>query len=101
MTSRISSGAGDRDPARKDSYAQWVARAIALARSADRQVISLFESSVPEPKALLRSIRAATCATHDLTCGGENSLFPSRHPRGRTSAKKRERAITIHESHYH
>lgn len=38
----------------RQSYAQWVRRALGLARSGDDAPISLFESSVPEPRALLR-----------------------------------------------
>lgn len=46
----------------RQSYAQWVREAIALARGKGRPVISLFESSVPEPRALLRKAIQATTA---------------------------------------
>lgn len=36
------------------SYAQWVRQAVAMARARDGDVVSLFESSVPEPRELLR-----------------------------------------------
>ena len=36
------------------SYAQWVGQAVAMARARDGDVVSLFESSVPEPRELLR-----------------------------------------------
>lgn len=39
-----------------ESYAQWVSRAIRRARSSDGDVITLFDSSVPEPKALVRQV---------------------------------------------
>ncbi len=42
----------------EQSYAQWVRRAIALARGRDGGLVSLFESSVPEPRALLRQVVA-------------------------------------------
>lgn len=54
-------GSGDKSLASpRKSYAQWVARAIRLARSRTTPLVSLFESSVPEPKALLRSAVSAT-----------------------------------------
>jgi len=37
------------------SYAQWVRGALAKARAHDGQAVSLFESSVPEPRELLRT----------------------------------------------
>jgi aspartate/methionine/tyrosine aminotransferase len=37
------------------SYAQWVRGALAKARTHDGQAVSLFESSVPEPRELLRA----------------------------------------------
>jgi len=45
---------------RRQSYAQWVRQAISLARGKGDPVVSLFESSVPEPRALLRAAIAAT-----------------------------------------
>lgn len=42
-------------PPRGGSYSQWVNRAITLARGTDRRIVSLFESTVPEPRAALRS----------------------------------------------
>lgn len=42
------------------AYAQWVAAAVALARQAPRPIVSLFESAVPEPRALLRQAVLAT-----------------------------------------
>lgn len=43
------------------SYAQWVSRAVAIARGAQgRPVVNLFESSVPEPRDLLRTAVLAT-----------------------------------------
>lgn len=50
----------ESDPAAKatnpvsDSYAQWVRRAIAMSRARGGETVSLFESSVPEPRELLR-----------------------------------------------
>ncbi|MES2495673.1 MAG: pyridoxal phosphate-dependent aminotransferase [Pseudomonadota bacterium] len=38
-----------------ESYAQWVRGALAMARSRSGQAVSLFESSVPEPRELLRN----------------------------------------------
>jgi aspartate/methionine/tyrosine aminotransferase len=38
-----------------ESYAQWVRGALAMARTRDGQAVSLFESSVPEPRELLRN----------------------------------------------
>ncbi|MCG2842077.1 pyridoxal phosphate-dependent aminotransferase [Sandaracinobacter sp. RS1-74] len=38
----------------QDSYAQWVRRALAMARARPGDTVSLFESSVPEPRELLR-----------------------------------------------
>lgn len=43
----------------QDSYAQWVRRALSLARGRPGRTISLFESSVPEPRDLLRQTVAA------------------------------------------
>lgn len=37
-----------------DSYAEWVRGAIGKARSRDSQTVSLFESSIPEPREMLR-----------------------------------------------
>ncbi|MBY8821912.1 pyridoxal phosphate-dependent aminotransferase [Sphingomonas colocasiae] len=39
-----------------ESYARWVRGALAVARARDGQAVSLFESSVPEPRELLRQI---------------------------------------------
>lgn len=39
-----------------DSYAQWVRGAIAMARARQGVIVSLFESSVPEPRELLRQM---------------------------------------------
>jgi aspartate/methionine/tyrosine aminotransferase len=39
-----------------ESYAQWVRGALAMARARDGQAVSLFESSVPEPRELLRQM---------------------------------------------
>ena len=48
----------DGSPRFGQNYAQWVSAALALARNVDPRVISLFESSVPEPRALLREVVA-------------------------------------------
>jgi aspartate/methionine/tyrosine aminotransferase len=53
-------GDGKAPENRRQSYAQWVRQAIGLARGKSEPVISLFESSVPEPRALLRAAVAAT-----------------------------------------
>lgn len=45
---------------RGGSYAQWVRNAIGTARGRDGDVVSLFESSVPEPRELLRRAVAET-----------------------------------------
>jgi len=37
------------------SYAQWVRGALAMARGREAQAVSLFDSSVPEPRELLRT----------------------------------------------
>jgi len=37
------------------SYAQWVRGALAMARTREGQAVSLFESSIPEPRELLRN----------------------------------------------
>lgn len=39
-----------------ESYAQWVARTIRKARSSGSGIVTLFDSSVPEPKELLRQV---------------------------------------------
>ncbi|ARR54355.1 aminotransferase [Rhizorhabdus wittichii DC-6] len=38
-----------------ESYAQWVRGALAMARARDGQAVSLFESSIPEPREMLRN----------------------------------------------
>ncbi|MBO9375699.1 aminotransferase class I/II-fold pyridoxal phosphate-dependent enzyme [Sphingomonas histidinilytica] len=42
-------------PPEGESYAQWVRGALAMARGRDGQAVSLFESSIPEPRELLRN----------------------------------------------
>lgn len=47
---------------RSQSYAQWVREALRIARSSERPVVPLFESSVPEPRVLLqRAIERTVC----------------------------------------
>jgi aspartate/methionine/tyrosine aminotransferase len=47
---------------REESYAEWVRTATGMARARDGQAISLFESSVPEPRELLRNAVVETVA---------------------------------------
>ncbi|MES2059150.1 MAG: pyridoxal phosphate-dependent aminotransferase [Pseudomonadota bacterium] len=58
--SEIDQNTANAPEPRRQSYAQWVRQAIGLARGKGTPVISLFESSVPEPRALLRAAVAAT-----------------------------------------
>ena len=46
----------------QDSYAQWVRHALGMARARQGHAVSLFESSVPEPRELLRQTVAAAMA---------------------------------------
>ena len=43
---------------RKQSYAQWVASALKRARTSQGSIYTLFDSSVPEPREMLRSLIA-------------------------------------------
>lgn len=64
----------------RQTYAQWVRWAIGLARSQRRQAITFFDSSVPEPRELLRQTIADAFAariTPDYlsTFGGGNPVI--------------------------
>jgi len=60
-----------------ESYAQWVARAIRRARLAGSDVVTLFDSSVPEPRELIAEVVAQGFASgitsrYVTTFGGGN-----------------------------
>ena len=63
----------------EESYAEWVTRQIGQSRGADGDVITLFNSSTPEPSVLLRDIVLTAFhdgmpSTYATTMGGGNRL---------------------------
>ncbi|WP_292959820.1 pyridoxal phosphate-dependent aminotransferase [Novosphingobium sp. UBA1939] len=67
------------DSPASDSYAQWVRRAIAMSRARGGETVSLFESSVPEPRELLRQAVLETVepafSEHYVSAFGDGNPF--------------------------